>query len=68
MLAVMKPDTTITSCVCGERYEREERTLPIKDIGLFECVECGARLQIWSGRVVPVFKRIKGEAAHKRSA
>jgi hypothetical protein len=44
------------------------RTLPIKDIGLFECVECGARLEIWSGRTVPVFKRIRNDAAHKRSA
>jgi hypothetical protein len=42
--------------------------LPIKDIGIFECVECGARLEIWSGRKVPVFKRIKSEAAQKRSA
>ena len=64
----MKAETSIIGCACGEQYEREERTLPIKDIGLFECHECGARLEIWSGRVVPVFKRIKSEAAHKRSA
>ncbi len=64
----MKPESTITACACGAHYEREVRTLPIKDIGVFECVDCGARLEIWSGRSVPVFKRIKSEAAHKRSA
>ncbi|MEZ5956168.1 MAG: hypothetical protein R3C27_03005 [Hyphomonadaceae bacterium] len=64
----MKPETTIISCACGAHYEREERTLPIKDIGLFECFDCGKRLEIWSGRVVPVFKRIQEEVAEKRSA
>lgn len=65
----MQPEPTITTCACGVAYERHQRTLPIKDIGLFECIECGARLEIWSGRNVPVFKRIKSEAgAQKRSA
>jgi hypothetical protein len=64
----MTHETTISNCACGVQYERQERTLPIKDIGLFECIECGARIEIWSGRVVPVFKRIKSDAAHKRSA
>ena len=64
----MPSEPTITACTCGAHYEREERTLPIKDIGMFECVDCGVRLEIWSGRTVPVFKRIKAEAAHKRSA
>lgn len=65
----MQPEPTITTCDCGVSYERQQRTLPIKDIGLFECVECGARLEIWSGRNVPVFKRIKTEApAQKRTA
>lgn len=64
----MTPETTILNCACGVCYERQERTLPIKDIGMFECVDCGKRMEIWSGRTVPVFKRIKSEAAHKRSA
>jgi len=64
----MQPKSTIVSCACGVCYERHVRALPIKDIGLFECVECGARLEIWSGRNVPVFKRVKSEAAQKRSA
>jgi hypothetical protein len=68
VLLRMTPETTITECTCGIQYERQERILPIKDIGIFECVECGARLEIWSGRKVPVFKRIKSEAAQKRSA
>jgi hypothetical protein len=64
----MRAESKIINCACGAHYEREERTLPIKDIGLFECHECGKRLEIWSGRVVPVFKRIKADAAQKRSA
>jgi len=64
----MPPEPTIISCTCGTHYAREERTLPIKDIGVFECADCGARLEIWSGRTVPVFKRLKADAAHKRSA
>ena len=53
----MKPESTVTSCACGVQYERQDARWPIKDIGLFECVECGARIEIWSGRTVPVFKR-----------
>jgi len=64
----MQPENTIINCGCGACYEREVRVLPIKDIGLFECTDCGARLEIWSGRSVPVFKPIKSEAAQKRSA
>lgn len=64
----MPSEATIITCACGVCYEREVRALPIKDIGLFECVECGARLEIWSGRNVPVFKRVKAELAQKRSA
>ena len=64
----MTTESTIVSCACGACYERQQRTLPIKDIGMFECVDCGARIEIWSGRTVPVFKRIKTESAHQRSA
>jgi hypothetical protein len=64
----MTTESTIISCACGAQYEREERTLPIKDIGLFECVDCGARLEIWSGRTVPMFKRIKQPSSQQRSA
>jgi hypothetical protein len=64
----MAPEATIIACACGIHYERRERQLPIKDIGMFSCGECGARIEIWSGRTVPVFNRIKTEAAHKRSA
>lgn len=62
-------DPTILNCACGCSYERREVHLPIKDIGAFECDECGARLEIWSGRTVPVFKRIaQPQPAAKRSA
>lgn len=56
------------TCACGACYEREERTLPIKDIGLFECHDCGARLELWSGRVVPLFKRVTQQTTERRSA
>lgn len=64
----MQSEPTIITCACGVCYERDVRHIPIKDIGLFECVECGARLEIWSGRTVPVFKRIHAQDAQKRSA
>lgn len=64
----MKAAPTFMTCACGASYERQERALPIKDIGFFACEECGARLEIWSGRTVPVFKRIKSDAAQKQSA
>jgi len=55
----MQSKASIIECACGVRYERSERQLPIKDIGLFECDECGQRLEMWSGRTVPLFKRIR---------
>jgi hypothetical protein len=42
-------------CGCGASYSRREVTLPIKDIGSFECGACGHRLEIWYGRTVPIF-------------
>jgi hypothetical protein len=54
------PLTSATiACACGACYERREVRLPIKDIGVFECDECGVRLEHWSGRLVPVFSRIR---------
>jgi hypothetical protein len=64
----MQPGSSIIQCTCGAAYERHERQLPIKDIGLFACDECGARIEIWSGRTVPVFKRVALQATEKRSA
>lgn len=46
------------SCKCGAHYEREDVQLPIKDIGIFECRECGDVLERWAGRVVPKFTLI----------
>lgn len=54
-LALGKP--VIVACTCGASYERRDIPLPVKDIGVFECAACGARLAAWSGRVVPVFVR-----------
>lgn len=64
----MRDNVQIVHCACGEAYEREERQLPIKDIGLFACEVCGDKIEIWSGRTVPVFKRIAAKAQEQRRA
>lgn len=64
----MSTEPRIIACTCGTSYQRTEQTLPIKDIGVFECEDCGARLDMWSGRVVPEFKRIAASKATRRSA
>ena len=53
------PRHAIVECACGVIYSRREVCLPIKDIGHFDCVECGKRLEIWYGRAVPVFARME---------
>lgn len=64
----MQNKPSIIQCNCGVSYERSEQQLPIKDIGVFDCEMCGERLEMWSGRNVPLFKRIKGEASQRRHA
>ncbi|MGQ0531064.1 MAG: hypothetical protein ACT4OF_00045 [Caulobacteraceae bacterium] len=64
----MQSEPTVINCACGAAYERRERQLPIKDIGLFACEECGQRIEIWSGRTVPVFKRIEAGQPDRRQA
>ena len=56
------------SCVCGARYERAEVQLPIKDIGLFECHLCGAVLERWHGKIVPLFRLLNLPGAKHGSA
>ncbi|MBC7769088.1 MAG: hypothetical protein H7124_09905 [Phycisphaerales bacterium] len=64
----MTKPNTIIDCGCGASYERREVQLPIKDIGCFDCSDCGARLEIWSSRTVPAFKRVDAvDAAAKRA-
>ena len=63
--APMHSNSTIIACGCGAAYTRREVRLPIKDIGLFECHDCGARLECWSGRVVPLFERIRMPEARR---
>ncbi len=64
----MPSESRLITCACGACYERVERALPIKDIGLFECEDCGARLEIWSGRTVPLFKRVAPQTTGRRRA
>ena len=64
----MQSKPTLIACSCGASYERREVQLPLKDIGHFECQDCGARLEIWSGRRVPCFTRIRAEQRASRRA
>lgn len=64
----MSNQHTIIDCACGARYERREVQLPIKDIGCFECFDCGVRLEIWHGRSVPAFTRVKTETPAAKRA
>jgi hypothetical protein len=64
----MKTEPEILTCECGVGYERRVRQLPIKDIGVFSCEVCDARLEIWSGRTVPMFRRIDLETPDRRRA
>lgn len=64
----MLPEPQIVPCSCGACYERREVKLPIKDIGSFECHDCGARLEIWSGRKAVLFKRIETEQPASKRA
>ena len=64
----MSSEPRIVRCNCGVSYERTEQRLPIKDIGVFECEQCGARLDMWSGRTVPEFKRVATPKIERRSA
>lgn len=56
------------SCKCGAHYEREDVQLPIKDVGIYECLECGAVLEHWAGRIVPKFKLIPRDAKRSDAA
>ena len=63
--------TTYTSCVkcdCGARYERAEVHLPIKDVGVFECHQCGAVIERWHGKVAPLFRLLHAPAYKSSSA
>lgn len=59
------PHATYHDCHCGALYIRRVVALPIKDIGLFDCELCGARIEHWSGRSVPVYDRQSDEDAQK---
>ncbi|MEQ1808637.1 MAG: hypothetical protein ABL889_01835 [Terricaulis sp.] len=59
------PFAAYHACPCGALYIRRVVTLPIKDIGLFDCELCGVRIEQWSGRSVPVYDRQSDEDASK---
>lgn len=61
------PQTTVF-CGCGAAYLRRDVQIPIKDIGVFECHDCGARLAMWAGRTVPVFERLPRNAPQSKHA
>lgn len=55
-------------CDCGAKYERAEMTLPIKDVGIFECHGCGVVMERWHGKIVPAFKLIAMPTGKSSSA
>ena len=61
----LPPTASFHHCQCGALYVRRIVQLPIKDIGLFDCELCGARIEQWSGRSVPIFDRQSDEDARK---
>ncbi|GAM97013.1 hypothetical protein U91I_00634 [alpha proteobacterium U9-1i] len=54
----VRSEPELVSCLCGALYERVWVSLPIKDIGVFDCGVCGHRLEVWHGRTVPIFRAI----------
>jgi hypothetical protein len=54
----VRSEPELVSCRCGTLYERVWVILPIKDVGVFDCVACGERLELWHGRSVPTFRAI----------
>ncbi|GAN00527.1 hypothetical protein U91I_04193 [alpha proteobacterium U9-1i] len=59
---------TCVTCDCGARYERAEVRLPIKDIGVFECHDCGKMLEHWHSQTVPHFRAAASAPERKTSA
>ncbi len=57
-MVCVRSEPELVSCRCGALYERVWVSLPIKDIGAFDCVACGQRLELWHGRAVPTFRAI----------
>lgn len=65
---IMNQYTTCVACACGAKYERAEVKLPIKDIGLRECDFCGAALEQWHGKIVPVLRLVAPPAKSKSAS
>lgn len=59
----MSQYTMCVTCTCGAKYERGEVRLPIRDIGIQECAACGAVLERWHGKTVPIFRAMSMPAA-----
>lgn len=64
----MHENTSDVACGCGAEYERVLVTLPIKDVGIFECRDCGAPVERWHGKDVPRFKYLGAQPAAQRHA
>ena len=60
--------TTCLSCACGAKYERGEVKLPIRDVGVQECHHCGATIERWQGKVVPIFRLLSVPKSNKADA
>lgn len=60
--------TTCITCACGAKYERGEARLPIRDVGIQECRQCGGVLERWQGKTVPIFRFIGAPETKKITA
>lgn len=60
--------STFISCTCGACYERCEVILPIKDVGIFECDDCGQKLDWWHGKRIPTFRRVGAPVSKKATS
>ena len=61
----MSQYTMCFTCQCGAKYERGEARLPIRDIGVQECNHCGAVIERWHGKLVPIFRLVSIPPAKK---
>ena len=64
----MSQYTMCIMCACGAKYERGEAHLPIRDVGIQECTHCGAVLERWHGKIVPIFRLVSAPQSKSASA
>jgi hypothetical protein len=49
MLAIIRTNETFDCHMCGRRYQGTKEPMPFVRSGRFDCIECNAEIQAWSG-------------------